>query len=639
MSEAKKDHRQPIKRMLNGVNGRRARMDTQVSIRKARKEDGYNQRRNMAAQAKALAELMPKEKSQMLHEIAQRCQALLIGLKHAEADVRRKSLRAFVYLMSSGVPPLFDDSDPQHVPLWQTILAAIPFFVGALDLADVSMQSDAAFALRFIASMDRSLYVVQSGVLPKMVVLLQCGISELQIQAAWCLGNVASESKVMCEAVVAVCPPQTVLPHIRMSTPSLRRASVWLLRSMIDMPELLAGLGLLTPQLEGDVMTVLANVMKQLVVEKTKALAKEPAAPSPAVATWRYFQMDSGRPAPNDIVLVRLLREIDAITVEVVDVDVNYETGEYSVFTVQKSALRPMQTIDGDDDSAEAEDDATESLTLDEKALTLCDCAWAIIEMTTHNKSLVSTFVATGVLPKLVELLHLYASPMLLHPLLQLLGQILAMDESLAVVALEAKLLPALPRVLNSMSRSIREETCWILAHLTTGSEALLHAVIETPGVVPAILEQLAWAEYDVKHEAAWATCSLLVRGDGNVIGELVRLGALVSLCPLLDKYEDPAIELAVLEAISNVLNVGQETGTIDSAKQAVEESGCVVAIEDLCYDENDDVSAAASYVMDKWFTGDANDDVDATLAPGVADGELTFQPATGPVQFDFTQK
>jgi importin subunit alpha-1 len=265
-----------------------------VSIRKARKEDGYNQRRNLAAQAKAQAENHPQDKSIIIEQLAIRCQALLTGLQHRENEMQRKSLRAFVYLMSSGVPPLFDDSDPQHDPLWQIICAAIPHFVSALDLQDVPMQSDAAFALRFIASMDHSEQVIQSGALPKLVVLLRCGISELQIQAAWCLGNVASESKPCCEAVVQVCPPIQVLPHIRMSTPSLRRASVWLLRSMIDMPEILAAMNVLTPQLESEVLTVLANVIRQLVLEKSKGWTKEQEAATRKVssaAPWRLFEV------------------------------------------------------------------------------------------------------------------------------------------------------------------------------------------------------------------------------------------------------------------------------------------------------------------------------------------------------------
>ncbi|RHY44054.1 hypothetical protein DYB30_005574 [Aphanomyces astaci] len=633
----KKEPRAPLKKALTGATGRRSRMDTQVSIRKARKEDGYNQRRNLAAQAKAQAENRPQERSLLIEQLASRSQTLLVGLQHPDKEVRRKSLRAFVYLMSSGVPPLFDDGDPQHVPLWHTITTAVPFFVSTLDLPDVPMQSDAAFALRFISSMDRSNLVIEGGALPKLAVLLQCGISELQIQAAWCLGNVASESKACCEAVVHICPPIQVIPHIRLSTPSLRRAAVWLLRSMIDMTDLLATMQVLTPQFELELVTVLGNVIKQLVQERAKLWAKDKDKAVPSAAPWRLFEFQTGKPAPNDIAVVRLLRDIDDTTVEVVDVDVNFETGENVTFRAARSTLRPLQAIedvfdeDGDDEDASSAQDA-ETLSLDERALTLCDSTWAVVEVTQHNVAVLAVLQSTGVFAKLVEALHMYSSPLVLSPVLRLLGYVISHDEAYVQVVLDAGLLAACPRVLQNSSRSIREEACWLLSNLAGGTVQHMTAVLEAPGVVTSVVEQLTWAEYSVKREAGWAVCNLLVNANAVVAAELVRLDVLSSLSTLLDEYEDPSLELVILEAISAVLDKGH-----DEAKVAVEESGCLKCVENLCYAANEQVSAAASHIIDTWFDGVLDDDVDAELAPAAVDeatNTLAFQPATTPFQF-----
>ncbi|ETW01025.1 hypothetical protein H310_06659 [Aphanomyces invadans] len=633
----KKETRAPLKKVLTGATGRRSRMDTQVSIRKARKEDGYNQRRNLAAQAKAQAESQPQEKSLLIEQLASRSQTLLVGLQHPDKEVRRKSLRAFVYLMSSGVPPLFDDGDPQHIPLWNTITTAVPFFVATLDNPDVPMQSDAAFALRFISSMDRSALVIQGGALPKLAVLLHCGISELQIQAAWCLGNVASESKACCEAVVQICPPIQVIPHIRLSTPSLRRAAVWLLRSMIDMTDLLATMQVLTSQFETELITVLGNVIKQLVLEKAKVWAKDKdKAEAPSVAPWRLFEFHTGKPAPNDIAVVRLLRDIDEATVEVIDVDVNFETGENVTFRATRASLRPLQAIedaidgDGDEDNSVAQD--AETLALDEKALTLCDSAWSVVEVTLHNASVVDVLLSTGVLPKLVDALHMYTSPMVLSPLLRLLGYLISHDEAHAQVLLDAGLLATCPRVLQNASRAIREEVCWLLSNLAGGKVEHMNAVLAAPGVVASIVEQLTWAEYSVKREAGWAVCNLLVKASDAVAGELVRLDVLSALSTLLDEYEDPSMELVILEGINAVLEKGKDDG-----KVAVEESGCLKCVENLCYAANEQVSAAAAHIIDTWFDGAMDDDVDGDVAPAAVDATtntLAFQPATAPFHF-----
>lgn len=213
-------------------------------------------------------------------------------------------MRAFVYLLSSGVPPLFDESDSQHEGLWRTILAALPSFVAILneDLPDANaaqLHSDAAFALRFISSMDKASAVIASGAVPKLVQLFQSGISELQIQAAWCLGNIASASAESCQEIVKVCPPSVVLPHIRMATPSLRRAAVWLLRSLVEFPDVLDKSGVMGPDTKREMMELLSSIILQLSNEKVsnfvsangqagEAIKFKKAA---AIAPWRIFEV------------------------------------------------------------------------------------------------------------------------------------------------------------------------------------------------------------------------------------------------------------------------------------------------------------------------------------------------------------
>lgn len=213
-------------------------------------------------------------------------------------------MRAFVYLLSSGVPPLFDESDSQHNGLWQTVLAALPSFVAILkeEIADsnaVQLHSDAAFALRFISSMDKASIVVQSGAVPRLVQLFQSGISELQIQAAWCLGNIASESAACCEEIIKVCPPTVVLPHIRMATPALRRAAVWLLRSLVEFPEVMERCGVLGADTKRDVLEVLGSIILQLSEEKVRNFVSSNGQAgesikfkqSSVMAPWRIFEV------------------------------------------------------------------------------------------------------------------------------------------------------------------------------------------------------------------------------------------------------------------------------------------------------------------------------------------------------------
>ncbi|TDH73994.1 hypothetical protein CCR75_003636 [Bremia lactucae] len=633
------------------LTGRRNRHETMLSIRKSKKEDAYATRRNLKANYPQTS-VQTTSRKELLLNLASRSQALLLGIKRPDELTRQKSMRAFVYLLSSGVPPLFDECDSQHKGLWDTILAAIPSFVAILneDLLDanaVQLHSDAAFAMRFISSMDKASAVIASGVVPRLVQLFQSGLSELQIQAAWCLGNIASASSESCDAIVQVCPPTLVLPHIRMATPSLRRASVWLLRSLVEYPEVMAKRRIMGEDIKQETMQVLVSIIQQLSNEKvphsvsgTGGLKRETLSfplGDAEIAPWRIFEISTGKPAPNEIAVVRYVRHVDATTVEVMDVDVNFETGENLVFKAKKADMRPLQVMDdalGQDDELNEE----ETELLDEQGLTLCDTCWALVEMTLHDSDIVGGIVQAGLCPRLVELLYISQSSILLAPVLRLLGNIVSAEIVYSQAVLDAKLLEVMPRVLNTTSRAVREEACWMLSNIAGGQEEQVVAMMNTPGVIAGLVEQMSWAEYGVKREATWAMCNIIVRANVEFVKEVVQLGALRLFCPLLEEWEDPMVELVILEAIESFLQKDPMEGRI-----AVEESGCLAKIEELSYDHNDDVSSIASQLLDTWFDNEGSE-VSEALAPAIVRSEnagqaLRFQPVQSDVQFHFDRK
>ncbi|CAH0517408.1 unnamed protein product [Peronospora belbahrii] len=629
------------------LTGRRNRQETMLSIRKSKKEDAYATRRNLKANHSPAAAQTASRKELLLN-LASRSQALLLGIQRPDALTRQKSMRAFVYLLSSGVPPLFDESDSQHEGLWCTILAALPLFVAILneDLSDtiaVQLHSDAAFAMRFISSMDKASDVIATGAVPKLVQLFQSGISELQIQAAWCLGNIASASAECCEEIVKSCPPNMVLPHIRMATPALRRAAVWLLRSLVEFPDVMDKSGVMVLDTKREMMEVLSSIILQLSNKKVSNFVSangqgEEAIKfkkATAIAPWRIFEVNTGKPAPNDIAVVRFVREVDDTTVEVMDVDVNFETGENMVFRAKKVDMRPLQVMD--DAIGEDEDEDEETDLLDEQVLTLCDSCWALVEMTLHNSDVVSGIVNAGLCPRLVELLYISQSSIILAPVLRLLGNIVSAEIVFSQAVIDAKLLEVIPSVMTTTSRAVREEACWMLSNIAGGQEEQVVAMMNAPGVIAGLVEQMSWAEYGVKREATWAICNIIVRANIEFVKEVLHMGVLQSFCPLLDEWEDPMVELVILEAVESLLQKDPQEGRI-----AIEESGCLAKIEELSYDQNEDVSSMALQLIDTWFDGEV-DETDSTLAPDVLGSEqtgetFTFQPVQGDVQFNFSQ-
>lgn len=336
---------------------------------------------------------------------------------------------------------------------------------------------------------------------------------------------------------------------------------------------------------------------------------------------------------------MRYVREISETTLEVMDVDVNFETGENMVFQVSKADLRPMQVMDdaiGEDDDLEEE----EADLLDEKLLTLCDSCWALVELSVQDSDVIAAVVSLGLCPRLVELLYISQSSIILAPVLRLLGNIVSADIVFSQAVIDAKLLEVMPRVMLNTSRAVREEACWMLSNIAGGQAEQVLAMIQSPPVVTSLVEQMAWAEYGVKREATWAICNMIVQASREFVTELIRMGVLTSFCPLLEEWEDPMVELVILEAVESLMTKNSAEGRV-----AVEESGCLSKIEELCYDENSDVSELASQFIDKWFGDEHDEESDLSIAPAVtmnADGSaatLSFQPVQqGDVHFNFAQ-
>ena len=266
----------------------------------------------------------------------------------------------------------------------------------------------------------------------------------------------------------------------------------------------------------------------------------------------------------------------------------------------------------------------------------LTDALWALSYLSDGTNDKIGAVLDTGVAMRLVELLR-HSSHAVQTPALRNVGNIATGNDVQTDIIINCQALGALLHMLDSTRKSIRKEACWTISNITAGTPQQIQAVIDAD-IIPPLIRLLSYEEFDVKKEIAWAISNATSGGSREQIKFLVAKNCIKPLCDLLD-CPDPKVIVVALDALSNILRVGQaeaeETGEENLHTQYIEEADGLDKLEFLQEHTNSQVYDKVIVLLMKYFP---YEEEDQNLAPSVnaTSGGYDFGAAAPQGGFNF---
>lgn len=253
----------------------------------------------------------------------------------------------------------------------------------------------------------------------------------------------------------------------------------------------------------------------------------------------------------------------------------------------------------------------------------LTDLLWALSYLSDFDgdQDMINYVMSTGVSHNLVKILNDPTVNINRLPLVRIIGNFLVGTSDQAQYVLDTPgFMKGIKNLLNSGSKSLRRESCWVVSNIAAGSRDQISLLMKNTTILHQVIEYALEDHWEVRSHALWVIINICMSESRAChIPSLVRSGGLeplIEVLPFTNASEN--LLCGALDAIKNIC----ETSS-DFVKMVYDDNGAK-NIEDLQEHSSHKVYSKSVNIIETFYSGEEEDD--ENLLPEVDDsGNFSF--------------
>lgn len=250
----------------------------------------------------------------------------------------------------------------------------------------------------------------------------------------------------------------------------------------------------------------------------------------------------------------------------------------------------------------------------------LADVLWALSYASDGDDDRIQAVMDTDCIASLVSILS-EGNPKLLTPALRTTGNFVTGNAQQTQVVIDAGVLNVAESLLRNEKRGVRKEACWLLSNISAGTQSQVGSLFKQKQVITLLVEYATSESWEVRKEAIWSVANIFTGGNDFHVQCLVQADGLVAMCDVLDVPGESRIIVAALDAIENILTVG-ERHNLDYCT-TVDECGGIDKLEKLQEHADDAIYNKAIHIIERFFGEEEVED--ENLAPAINGNTFAF--------------